>query len=107
MESLAVAYRRSGRTWTLASTAGIVFLKVDNVRNGPIMAAIESVEKGRFGKRDLNFSDGTCLGLNKTNTRVLANAYGTDSDDLINKQIKLKLGTIFYQSTPREVDKPT
>ena len=44
----------------------------------------------------MSFSDGTKLSLNATNNRTLCQAYGTESDDWIGKEIELSLGEIEY-----------
>jgi hypothetical protein len=80
---------------------GNVFLKVDDIKaNGPIRVKITDVSEGRFGKPDLRFDDGTQLSLNATNARVLAHAYGLESE--IDRQVELALGEVEYQGKPQE-----
>ena len=82
---------------------GNVFLKVDDIKaSGPIRVRITGVSEGRFGKPDLTFHDGTQLSLNATNCRVLARAYGLESDDWIDKEVELALGEVEYQGKPQE-----
>jgi hypothetical protein len=82
---------------------GSVFLKVDDIKeSGPTRVTIDDVSEGRWGKPDLTFNDGTMLSLNATNGRVLARAYGTESDDWTGKEIELKVGEIEYQGKPQE-----
>ena len=82
---------------------GNVFLKVDDLKaSGPIRVRITKVSEGRFGKPDLTFHDGTQLSLNTTNARVLARAYGLESDDWIDRQVELALGKVEYEGKPQE-----
>jgi hypothetical protein len=81
-----------------------VFLKVDDVKaSGPIRVRITHVSEGRFGKPDLTFHDRTQLSLNATNGRVLARAYGMNSDDWLDKEIELKVGDIQYEGKHQEI----
>ena len=82
---------------------GAAFLKVGDVKDGPIRATITDVEEGKYGKPDVSFDDGTRLSLNVTNTRSLAHAYGTNDADWIGQKIELYLGEIDYQGKPQEV----
>jgi hypothetical protein len=82
---------------------GHAFLKVDDVKvNGPIRVVIENVDEGRYDKPDATFDDGTRLSLNVRNTRILARAYGKDTDDWIGKEIELGVGEIEYQGKMQE-----
>jgi hypothetical protein len=82
---------------------GNVFLKVDDVKaSGPIQVRITDISEGRFGKPDLTFHDRTQLSLNTTNNRVLARAYGMDSNDRIDKQVELVIGEIKYDGKMNE-----
>ena len=68
-------------TMDITKYLGKAFLKVDDVKiSGPTQVVIEDVVEGQYGKLNLIFDDGTRLGLNTTNTRALAKAYGTDDD---------------------------
>jgi hypothetical protein len=83
---------------------GNVFLKVDDVKvSGPIRVRITDVSEGRFDKPDLTFHDGTQLSLNATNGRVLARAYGMDSDKWLDKEVELEVGEIQYQGEPQDI----
>src|SRR5262245_50484823 len=73
---------------------GSVFLKVDDIKASSRRVTIVDVVEGRFGKLDLHFDDGTCLSCNATNSRMLARAYGMDSDDWTDKQVELVVGEI-------------
>ena len=82
---------------------GGVFLKVEDIKaRGPIRLEIVDVSEGRYDKPDLSFEDGTRLSCNATNGRVLARAYGFDSDDWIDKEVELVVGEIQYQGKPQE-----
>jgi hypothetical protein len=47
--------------------AGKHFVKVDDVRDGPIEGKIADIIEGEFGKLNLTLNTGDCLSLNKTN----------------------------------------
>lgn len=81
---------------------GSVFLKPDDLREGPVQVTITDIAEGRFDKPNLEFNDGTLLSLNATNARVLAREYGFESDDWIGKVVELKLGEIEYNGKPQE-----
>jgi hypothetical protein len=79
------------------------FLKVDDLKaSGPIRVRITDVSEGRFDKLDLSFHDGTRLSLNATNGRILARAYGMESDDWLGMELELKVGQIQYQGERQE-----
>jgi hypothetical protein len=66
---------------------GKMFLKVDDIKaSGPTRKTITEVSEGIFDKADLTFDDGTLLSCSKINGRVLAGAYGMDSDDWLGKK---------------------
>jgi hypothetical protein len=80
-----------------------VFVKVDDVKaSGPIRVRITDVSEGQFGKPDLTFHDRTQLSLNATNGRVLARAYGMESDDWLGKEIEFYVGEIQYRGEAQE-----
>jgi hypothetical protein len=82
---------------------GNAFLKVDDIKaSGPIQVTITDVSEGRFGKPDLTFDDGTRLSCNGTNGRVLARAYGLESDDWVDKRVELVVGGIKYDGKMNE-----
>ena len=74
--------------------SGETFIKVDDVRNGPVRVQIAVVKEGKYDKANLVFESGEVLGLNSTNNRTLIRAYGPNSDDWIGKEIELYLGEI-------------
>jgi hypothetical protein len=83
---------------------GSAFLKIGDVKaaGGKISVAIADVQEGRFDKPNLIFDDGTQLSCNATNTRKLAQEYGTETDDWHGKAIDLIVGLIDYQGRPQE-----
>jgi hypothetical protein len=82
--------------------AGEHFIKVDDVRDGPLAVQIALVKQGKFDKPDMIFETGEILSLNTTNTKILMKAYGPNSDDWVGKEIELVLGTVKFNSEPQE-----
>jgi hypothetical protein len=82
--------------------AGETFLKVADVRGGPLLLQIAVVREGKFDKADLVFESGDILSLNATNTKVLMRAYGSDGDDWIGKEVELYQGEIEYNGAQHE-----
>jgi hypothetical protein len=83
--------------------SGSAFLKVGDVRaNGPLRKIIVGITEGKYGRPDLEFDDGTKLSVNATNNRTLVNAYGGESNDMLNKEIELSLGEVEYQGEMQE-----
>jgi len=77
--------------------AGETYIKVDDVRTGPLDLKVAVVKTGKFDKPDIIFETGEILTLNATNSKTLIRAYGPDSDDWVGKDIRLKLGKAPYQ----------
>jgi hypothetical protein len=87
----------------LGKYIGPQFLKVEDIKaSGPRQVKILDVKEGNYDKPTLHFDDGTCLDCNATNGRALARAYGYESDDWIDKEVKLVVGEILYQGKPQE-----
>lgn len=86
----------------LTGYAGKHFVKVADVRDGPIEGKIADITEGDFGKLNLTLDTGDCLSLNTTNTKRLMRAFGTDSDSAIGQAVRLFLGEIEYQGRPQE-----
>ena len=82
--------------------SGEHFVKVDDVRNGPIQGQIAVVRQGKYDKPDLVFESGDVLSLNTTNTQTLIRAFGADSECWTAKQIEMFLGEIKYQGSDHE-----
>jgi len=82
---------------------GAAFLKIDDVKAaGPLQVKIVDIEEGQFDRPVASFDDGTRLTLNVGNTRILARAYGIDSDGWVGKQIQLELGSVEYQGAMQD-----
>jgi hypothetical protein len=82
--------------------AGKHFVKVDDVRDGPIEGKIVDISEGNYEKLNLTLDTGDCLSLNTTNTARLVRAFGPDSDGAIDQKVRLVLGELTYQGRPRE-----
>jgi hypothetical protein len=78
------------------------YIKVDDVRDGPIGGTIAHVKEGKFGRPDVTLESGKVISLNGSNTETLIDAYGADSDVWIGRQIELYLGSIRYQNEDNE-----
>jgi hypothetical protein len=78
------------------------FLKVNDVRDGPIQGQIAVVKEGKWDKPNVVLESGDVLSLNGTNIKTLTRAYGAESDYWIGKQIELFLGVIQFQGSDRE-----
>ena len=82
--------------------AGKHFVKVDDVRDGPIEGTIVDISAGEYEKLNLILDTGDCLSLNKTNTARLVRAFGPESDRAIGQMVRLSLGEIKYQGRMQE-----
>jgi hypothetical protein len=82
--------------------AGKHFVKIDDVRDGPIEGTIVDISAGEYEKLNLTLDTGDCLSLNKTNTTRLVRAFGADSDRAIGQMVRLFLGEIKYQGRMQE-----
>jgi hypothetical protein len=94
--------RRGDKTMDMRKYSGAAFLKPDDVRAGPLRKVIAGIAEGKYGKPDLEFDDGTKLGVNSTRNRALINAYGGESDGWLKKEIELSLGEAEYQGEMQE-----
>jgi hypothetical protein len=77
--------------------SGQTFIKVADVRNGPLRMQIAAVREGKYEKPDLVFESGEALSVNSTNNRTLMRAFGSDSNEWVRKYVELALGQIKYQ----------
>ena len=82
--------------------SGGSFVKVDDVKEGPIKEQIDTVTIGKWDKPNLVFESGNLLSVNATNNLILMRAYGRNSDDWVGKEVELYLGKIEFQGIPRE-----
>ena len=80
--------------------SGANFLKVDDVRAGPLRETIANIKIGKYDKPDMYLESGGCLSLSATNTHTLIRAYGPNSDDWIGKELELYVGEIEFQNKP-------
>lgn len=78
------------------------FIKVPDLADGPRRAVIADVRPGRFKGPDMELQDGNILSLNATNMRMLANAWGTETDRWIGKEIELYVGKTQFQGETRD-----
>jgi hypothetical protein len=86
----------------MKSYAGKHFVKIDDVRDGPIEGKIVDITEGQFEKLNLTLDTGDCLSLNKTNTTNLMRAFGPDSDRAIGQRVRLILGEVKYRGSMQE-----
>ena len=86
----------------MSKFSGENFVKVNDVRDGPIEGKIAGVREGKYGKPDLILESGDVLSLNVTNNKTLIRAYGRNSDDWVGKEVELFLGTIPYNGTDND-----
>jgi hypothetical protein len=89
-------------TMDMRKYSGTAFLKPGDVKAGPLRVVIVDVTEGKFGRPDLEFSDGSKLSVNATNNRTLVTSYGGESSDWVNKEIELSLGEVEYDGQMQE-----
>ncbi len=77
--------------------SGLSFIKIPDLRNGPLLMQIAAVREGKFEKPDLVFESGEAFSVNSTNNRTLMRAYGSNSDEWVGKKVELALGQIKFQ----------
>jgi hypothetical protein len=81
---------------------GESFIKIADVRSGPLRLRIAAVKEGQYERPNLVFETGEVLSLNATNNKILIRAYGLNSEDWIGKDIELFLGQVEYQKKMQE-----
>jgi hypothetical protein len=74
--------------------AGRNFVKVDDVRGGPIEGTIVDISEGDYGKLNLTLDTGDTLSLNKKNTARLVREFGADSERALGHKVRFRLGEI-------------
>jgi hypothetical protein len=89
-------------SFDLKKYTGPRFVKPDHVRERPLRDRIVDVREGRFAKLELILESGDILSLNATNTEVLMNAYGRDSDRLAGKEIEMSFGQLKYNGVDND-----
>jgi hypothetical protein len=82
--------------------SGGSFIKVADVKDGPLKEQIAAVTLGKWDKPNLVFESGSLLSVNATNNQILMRTYGRNSDDWVGKEIELYLGEIEFQEKPQE-----
>ncbi len=82
--------------------AGPSYIKVADVKSGPLQETIGAVREGKFGKPDLVFESGAILSVNATNTKILLRAFGPNDRDWVGKEIELLLGTAAFQGKEQD-----
>ncbi len=68
---------------------GSTFVTLKDVADGPLRVTIDGVREGQYGKLVANFEEGLSLSLNATNSRILAKAYGPETDGWLGHVIEL------------------
>jgi hypothetical protein len=94
--------RRQKVKWTMdmRQYTGESFVKLDDVRDGPLTETISGVVPGKYEKPNLQFESGSALSLNATNNKTLIRAYGPNSSDWIGKEVELFAGQVEFQGRP-------
>jgi len=77
----------------MSEYCGSSYLKLEDVRE-PHTEIIADVQWGNFNRPDLIFESGNVLSANKTSCRVLAKAYGLDSEKWAGKAVKVYAGKV-------------
>jgi hypothetical protein len=78
------------------------FIRVDDLVGGPRRNVIQDVRLGQFKRLDAEFQDGAKLSLNQTNMRALADAWSTETDNWIGKEVELYIGETTYNGEKRD-----
>ena len=81
---------------------GGTFLKPEDIGATPVVLTIVGVAMGKFDKLDLTFADGSKMGLNATNGKTLARAWGYESEAWIDKQVEASVGSVMFKGEPQE-----
>ena len=86
----------------MSKYAGQSFIKIDDVRDGPIEEQIAAFGMGKFDRPVLTFESGDMMSLNQTNVRTLIRAYGKDGRSWIGHTIELFEGEVEFEGKPQE-----
>jgi hypothetical protein len=78
------------------------FLKPEDIGSTPVTLTIAAVVDGKFDKPDLAFSDGSKMGLNVTNAKTLAKAWGYETEGWVGKEVKAVVGIIPYKGEKQQ-----
>ena len=80
----------------MSKYASSVFIKSDDLANGPEQKVIVAIAEGKYDKPVATFGDGSKLSLNGTNVSTLIRAFGPNDKDWLKKRIELYVGTLRY-----------
>jgi hypothetical protein len=85
----------------LSEYSGTNFRKATDpdLKAGPKRVKITKIEIGKFEKPDIYFDDNSILSANKTNMRELIRAFGSDSSNLIGREVELFVGEVAFQGS--------
>jgi hypothetical protein len=89
-------------SFDLKKYSGQRFIKPEHVRERPQRDTIVGLREGKFGKLELLLKSGDILSLNATNTETLMNAYGRNSDRLVDKEIEMSFGQLQYNGSDHD-----
>jgi hypothetical protein len=78
------------------------YIKVEDVKDGPICGTIKDVRIGDFGRPVIELENGRRFSVNKKNTSILIEAFGEDSRDWSGCQIELVFGHTKYQGDQQD-----
>ena len=79
------------------------FLKVEDLKNGSIEGTIVAVREGeKFDRPVIELEDGTRVSLNQTSLKAMIRAYTDDTEEWINKLVKLYLGKTTFKGEPTD-----
>jgi hypothetical protein len=76
---------------------GEQFIKLDDVRGGPLVLQIAVVKEGKFDRPEIVFESGEIFTVNVGNNNILIRTYGPDSSDWLGKEIELTLGQVKFK----------
>ena len=82
--------------------SGEDYIRVENVRKGPVRAKILHVKEGPFERPELVLDNDQMFTVNLTNNRILVEAFGPHSEDWCGRTIKLVLGQVTYKGVPMD-----
>lgn len=81
--------------------AGSQYLKIEDLADGPLETEIIDIKDGKFDKPVAEFTDGSKLGLNTTNCRVLYRDLGPKRSDWLRHPIELYVGETEFEGKAR------
>src|SRR5262245_21205264 len=79
-----------------------VYIKVDDLVDGPRREKIVDVLDGKYDKPDVLFESGNKLGLNATNRRALKRAYGRETNAWAGRVVELYIGEVRFNNESHE-----